>query len=289
MRKRVFIIYGRNVLAHKELLRFLSALGIDELPFEEVACELGPSPFVSDIVVQGIAKADAVIALFTPDECAVLYSSDSTAEGDWRWQARPNVIFEAGVAHAIASDRTILVTLGADVDLFSDVAGKHFVRLVGPAGKRTLRNRLATILGPLPAADHWERSEYSGDFVACVPTRWDGSFDEIQILGELLRAVEFEQPAMTLLDVVRAIAIDEPRLKWDHKTSKDFVRRVRDRFGNAVAENAYWWLVVHGFFRFDNIDVWWSGGQPTWEKSCPYALMTGRAVALIERCRCGLA
>ena len=73
----MFVIYGRDVEAHAELAKFLHALNLEEIRFEEVANTLGAFPFVADIVLRGIKDADAVIALFTPDEHAALYDPAS--------------------------------------------------------------------------------------------------------------------------------------------------------------------------------------------------------------------
>src|SRR5687768_17005904 len=102
-RPRVFVVYGRNLRAYRELSKFLQFIGVDEISFEEVA-NREASPFVTKVVLSGIEAADAIVVLFTPDELSILYESSPEAGNDrlvsreYRWQARPNVIFEAGVA-----------------------------------------------------------------------------------------------------------------------------------------------------------------------------------------------
>jgi predicted nucleotide-binding protein len=182
--KRVFVIYGRDVAARDELLKLIRGLGLDDIPFESVANSLGPAPFVGDVVLKGLQQADAIVALFTPDEQAVLREPEtgmSLAEHDGgeRWQARPNVIFEAGIAYGRSDKEPILAVLGTDVRLFSDLAGIHFVRLDASDGKRNMRERLERILGPLePIMADWESSPQTGDFRGLVRPRWR-YFDEI--------------------------------------------------------------------------------------------------------------
>ena len=129
---RVFIVYGRNEKAYNAMQLFIRSLGLSPLGFDEVKNELGGSPFVGDIVESGMRKAKAVVVLFTPDEYAALRPSlkgmSDTPEELARWQSRPNVLFEAGMALMNGPERTVLVTLG-DVPLASDMKGRYFFRI----------------------------------------------------------------------------------------------------------------------------------------------------------------
>jgi hypothetical protein len=289
-RKRVFVIYGRDVEAYAELAKFLHALNLEEIRFEEVAGTLGPSPFVADIVLRGIKDAHAVIALFTPDEHAALYdpASGSPLEpnsGGSRWQARPNVIFEAGIAYGRGTTEPILVVLGADVSLFSDVGGRHFVHLGRPDGKRNLFKRLDAILGPIkPRITDWESSPEAGNFARCERRRWRW-FDEVHELERYFdnQRVGRSQNSKSLLQIVQAVVEAEPNRDWTRVRPADFMTAVRSRFTEAVTDDAYWWFIVHGFFRFDNIVEWGVVKGATWEDSCDEACLTERGAALIER------
>jgi hypothetical protein len=57
-----------------------------------------------------------------------LTNTNDADDDKQRWQPRPNVIFEAGMALALEEQRTILVILGK-VPLPSDLHGRHFIRL----------------------------------------------------------------------------------------------------------------------------------------------------------------
>lgn len=81
------------------------------------------------------AKANAVVVLLTPDDEARLCEElrgkqEPDHEKALMGQARPNVLFEAGMAFGTHPDRTIVVELGA-LRPFSDIHGRHTIRLDG--------------------------------------------------------------------------------------------------------------------------------------------------------------
>ena len=172
--KRVFVIYGRNTAAYDQMVKFLRALKLDPRGFFDVSADCGANPSVLQIVRHGMEQAAGVVALFTPDEWAVLRPEldpgRGTGEEARRWQARPNVLFEAGLALGIAEDRTILVRLGRTVSLFSDVGGIHTVNLDnGHESRNLLRGKLraAGCQPDMETGDHLSVTQ-AGDFVTCV-------------------------------------------------------------------------------------------------------------------------
>lgn len=285
--RKVFIIHGRDLDARDEMVKFLKSLGLSHLDFEEVADEMGGIPFIADIVLKGINAADAVIALFTPDELAALYDPQTGdykgAEGSGsRWQARPNVIFEAGVAFGTAKSKTILVTLGTNVALFSDASGIHFIDLASRNGKKSLRKRLAGIVGGLGAApDNWEEPQVSGDFQRCLRQRWP-HFDELAELEARLSATNIDDTP-SLLRIVRSVVLNRENYDWGRQvTSEPFMNSVSELFGEKVAEDAYWWLLVYGFLRFAEAHPWWDG-KPTWKNSARFSVIAERGLKLIAK------
>ena len=169
--KRVFIVYGRNTSAHREVGLYLEALGLEVFDLRSASAACGTAAHVSDVVRYAMQQAQAIIVVFTDDELAALrpeYRNPGTDNADSvRWQARPNVLFEAGLAFGVDQNRTILVTLGSHVSLFSDLAGVHFVRLDNTKGQRQfLREKL--IAAGCPIKDGNAGSDV-GDFECAAP------------------------------------------------------------------------------------------------------------------------
>ncbi len=87
--------------------------------------------------------------LLSPDEIAWLRAEYSDGDDDPEArpsaQARPNVLFEAGLALGRAAQRTILVEFGK-VRHFSDIAGRHVIRVSDSvASRQQIALRLQTV------------------------------------------------------------------------------------------------------------------------------------------------
>jgi predicted nucleotide-binding protein len=171
--KKVFIIHGRNLKAKYAVEQFLQSLDLQVLDFEVVAADLGTA-VIGDIVRSGMKRARGIIALFTADEAAFLRPEHGGGherdEDKGRWQARQNVIFEAGMAYGIAQERTIIAVLGGGTKLFSDLAGVHLTYLSNDRADRSrLREKLIGLKCDVnQRTDAWSDSHRSGDFEACV-------------------------------------------------------------------------------------------------------------------------
>jgi hypothetical protein len=146
---KVFVVHGRNETARDAMFDFLRALGVQPIEWSQAVKLTGKgSPYIGEILDAAFAVAQAIVVLMTPDEVAYLRSeyasSDDDPETQPAAQARPNVLFEAGMALGRNPDRTILVELGT-VRPFSDVAGRHALRLDGQAkSRKELAERLQT-------------------------------------------------------------------------------------------------------------------------------------------------
>ena len=147
--ERVFVIHGRNQVAADSMFSFLRALGIKPIEWDQAVSMTGKgSPYVGEVLDVAFREGQAFVVLLTPDDVAYLQSDyalgDNDPEVTPQGQARPNVLFEAGMALGRDEDRTILVELG-ELRPFSDVGGRHVLRMDNSAKKRqALASRLET-------------------------------------------------------------------------------------------------------------------------------------------------
>ena len=134
-----------------------------------MVADRGGSPFVGKVINEAMREMQAMVAVFTPDEYASLRETHRRGhdrpEDVERWQARPNVLLEAGMALAIDEDRTIFVILGK-VSVPSDIEGRHLVRMSNDAPSRNvLKTRLEGVGCDVKAQSDWL---HSGDFDGAV-------------------------------------------------------------------------------------------------------------------------
>ncbi len=144
----VFVVVGRNKKINKALIQFLRAVGLSPIEWERARAKTGKAnPYIGEILDQGFRMAAAVVVLMTPDDEAklkptFLTDDDDPFERKFTGQARPNVLFEAGFAMGKYPDHTVLVQVGK-LRPFSDISGRHVVRMSGSAESRnTLVGRL---------------------------------------------------------------------------------------------------------------------------------------------------
>jgi predicted nucleotide-binding protein len=149
-RRNVFVVHGRNLDARNSLFRFLRSIGLRPVEWSQAIQLTGKaSPFIGDVLDVAFSVAQAIVVLMTPDDEARLRESfrsknDPPQEAQLTGQARPNVLFEAGMAMGRNPDRTIIVELGT-LRPFSDIAGRHIVRLNNDSASRhELAQRLET-------------------------------------------------------------------------------------------------------------------------------------------------
>ena len=149
-RRNVFVVHGRNLEARNSLFRFLRSIGLRPLEWSQAIQLTGKaSPFIGEILDVAFSKAQAVVVLLTPDDEARLRepfrgSNEPAHEIELTGQARPNVLFEAGMAMGRNPDRTVIVELGT-LRPFSDIAGRHTVRMSNDsAARHELAQRLET-------------------------------------------------------------------------------------------------------------------------------------------------
>lgn len=148
-RKLVFVVHGRNSQARNAMFDFLRSVGLHPLEWDEAVSMTGVgSPYIGDVLDVAFKHARAIVVLLTPDEIAYLQKDYANGEDDPELkpgpQARPNVLFEAGLAMGRNANGTVLVELG-EMRGFSDVEGRHAIRLTNDIRIRTsLVQRLET-------------------------------------------------------------------------------------------------------------------------------------------------
>ena len=141
--RTVFVVHGRENYIRESLYEFLRSVGLRPLPFQEAKKATGKaSPLIPEVLDKAFSLAQAVVVLMTPDDEARLRSlyhhrqrKEPAYETELTPQARPNVLFEAGMAMGRNPDRTILVEIG-DLRPFTDIAGRLTIRLDNTLQKR---------------------------------------------------------------------------------------------------------------------------------------------------------
>lgn len=148
--RNVFVVHGRNEKIREDFFNFLRALGLHPIEWAEALRTTGKAtPFVGEVLDAAFERAQAVIVLLTPDDEVRLgkelwAAEEGEDERQYRRQARPNVLFEAGMAFGRNPDQTLLVTVGP-VKQFSDIGGRHIVRLSNDTARRQdIADRLKT-------------------------------------------------------------------------------------------------------------------------------------------------
>jgi predicted nucleotide-binding protein len=167
--RKVFVVHGRNKLARNGMFSFLRSIGLEPMEWDDMVSNLGtPSPYIGQVLDYAFSHAQAIVVLMTPDEDAQLApmfheSRDAAQDKGPASQARPNVIFEAGMAMGRSEDHTVIVEVG-DIRAFSDLAGRLVIRLDNStATRQRLANRLKSAGCPvnLNGTDWHTEGEFS--------------------------------------------------------------------------------------------------------------------------------
>ena len=148
--KKVFVVHGRDDNLRRDFFAFLRALDLKPLEWSEaLKLTKKASPYIGEVLDQAFDNAQAIAVLLTPDDevrlISELWSPDEDeSEKEFRLQPRPNVLFEAGMAFGRNPNRTLLIEVGR-VKAFSDVAGRHVIRLTdSPENRQDVAERLQT-------------------------------------------------------------------------------------------------------------------------------------------------
>nr|WP_158102414.1 nucleotide-binding protein [Streptomyces africanus] len=168
--KRVFIVHGRDHRTRDELTKFVQALGLHVLTWEDARTQAtrkvgAGAPSTLQIIETGMDQCKVILVLMTPDETVELKNEFAESEGETlpAEQPRPNVIFEAGLALGIYKDRTVIVETRSG-RVFTDLEGINRISLASDSGKAGLKAQLAELCRVYPQ-DGWEAvGEFSERF-----------------------------------------------------------------------------------------------------------------------------
>ncbi len=150
--REIAVVHGRDAEAAAAVFAVLRALDLRPLEWEELFLRAdSATPYTGHLVDKLFQDVQAVVVVFTPDDEARLHpdfveASDGQQESRFACQARPNVLFEAGMAFGLYPHRTILIEIGS-LRPISDLYGRHAVRFTPdrlPKALTGLANRLKT-------------------------------------------------------------------------------------------------------------------------------------------------
>ena len=138
----IFLVQGRDARATEGLKAVLRAANLRPIEWEEARGWTGqPMPYTLQVLEAAFERVGAVVVLFTPDDRVklkkdLLAEGDPSYERDGGFQARPNVLVEAGMALAMHRHRTVIVEIGKGMRPTTDLDGLNVVRFSGDAASR---------------------------------------------------------------------------------------------------------------------------------------------------------
>jgi predicted nucleotide-binding protein len=136
--RRVFVVHGRDDALAKSFFDLLYAVGLEPLEWERLVRPMGTAaPYLGDVVMKAPHLAQATLVLLSPDDIVELHpdlrqENDHSYERARSGQARPNVLFELGLAFMAYPKRTILVEIG-ELRPIADLAGLNKIKFDGSA------------------------------------------------------------------------------------------------------------------------------------------------------------
>jgi predicted nucleotide-binding protein len=136
--RQVFVVHGRDGVLAKSFFDLLRAVDLRPLEWERLVRPTGTvAPYLGDVVRNAPHLAQANLVLLSPDDIVELHpdlcrSNDHPYERARAGQARPNVIFELGLAYMAYPERTVIVEVG-QLRPIADLAGLNVIRFDGSA------------------------------------------------------------------------------------------------------------------------------------------------------------
>lgn len=173
LNKRVFVIHGRNLIARDAMFSFLRKIGLYSIEWHEALQTFGrPNAYIMNIINSAFDDAQAVIVLLTGDDETRLRErfwreDENDYEKQYQFQARPNVLFEAGLAYGRYQDRTVIVQVG-NVKPFSDIDGLFIIKILRDSAQ--IRKQIAQRLKLAGCSIRLEGDDWlaSGEFDTAI-------------------------------------------------------------------------------------------------------------------------
>lgn len=116
--RKIFVVHGRDVNLSKSIFSFLESIGLDPIEWSEAIKGTGKAtPYIGEVLEYAFSAARAIVVMMTPDDLAYLKpelrkEDDEDYEKELTPQARPNVLFEAGMSMGKNPDRTVIIEIG---------------------------------------------------------------------------------------------------------------------------------------------------------------------------------
>ncbi len=136
--RRVFVVYGRDNALNRSFFDLLHGVGLEPLEWETIVGSLGKAmPYLGEAVLNAPKLGQAALVLLSPDDIVELHpnlyaANDFLHERARAGQARPNVLFELGLAYMAYPERTVIVEVGL-MRPIADLAGLNVIRFDGSA------------------------------------------------------------------------------------------------------------------------------------------------------------
>jgi predicted nucleotide-binding protein len=169
--KNVFVVYGRNKHARREMFAFLKMLGLSPIPWEQAVLFTDRNAaYIGETLDGLLQQAQAVVVLLTGDDEAQLRSQFFMNAELENYkilfpQPRLNVLFETGMAfsHPSLASHTILVEAG-EVRICYALEGRHRIKLSNKLEDRWALIRSLEAAGCAVEIPSYELVREVGDF-----------------------------------------------------------------------------------------------------------------------------
>lgn len=194
--------------------------------------------------------------------------------------ANPNVLWEAGYAHALGKH---VIQIG------QDTANLPFdIRAL-----RTLQYNLAELTSASEQHTTTDFHSALADAVQSVmqtlgnkPRILGPAYDELRELADSLQRRSLFARRMDpvlgvllqALEVDRASGLTHEWTRADAERLMQSIARVR----SEVAQDMFWWLIVHGVFAYDQIDCFQVAGSNGYRTNLELVHLSARGVALLN-------